>query len=618
MQSGLLVVSAASGLRIAYSYIRFSCKIQERGASLDRQTELSERYVKDHGLTLDDSLHLRDLGVSAFRGKNSKTGALAGFLAAIHSGRVRAGSVLLIENLDRLSRAELSESVALFLQIINSGVDIVTLIDGRTYTKRKLEMTDLIISIAVLSRGHEESSTKSFRVRDAYLRKVGKARELKGKFRITRMCPAWLRPNEQGGWEEIPEHGKVVREIFRLYDEGFGKWRICGILNERGIPTFARAKYWSARYIASVLTSPAVIGNFRPGHWTGGIHRYKEGEDIPGYFPRIISDELFQRCYSKLKSHYVPPTRPGRIHLLAGLVWCGHKDEQAVVWGTSKNEMRVNGVKTKYRYFYFVAKSVPVNRKQVYRSWNIADLERNFLLFCLNVDWDAIAEQKRTISNVDWAAKRKDLNVRRGELQKELENLYKMMASGEFKQAPDQIKKREKEQGEIDERLATIELEEAKEKETKEAMGAGFNEGEALMKKVLLDGADVDTRLRLREEIRKRVERIVIYAMGYDIGPMIRETTGVPLRVNAPTRCYKVLFRNGVVRWVVPNGKKDTEIKLILDDWEDSTAQAAAELKSPAVEEFQVPESTNRRGGRKKRTWQGMNNVDKKNGKKNI
>jgi hypothetical protein len=58
------------------------------------------------------------------------------------------------------------------------------------------------------------------------------------------------------------------------------------------------------------------------------------------------------------------------------------------------------------------------------------------------------------------------------------------------------------------------------------------------------------------------------------------------LREEALTRCYKVKFRNGVVRWVVPNGKKDTEIKSIMDDWEDSTAQAAAELKSPAVEKF--------------------------------
>ena len=56
-------------------------------------------------------------------------------------------SILLIESLDRLSRAEVLEAHALFLQIINAGITIVTLIDGRSYSKSSLNSNpvDLLI-----------------------------------------------------------------------------------------------------------------------------------------------------------------------------------------------------------------------------------------------------------------------------------------------------------------------------------------------------------------------------------------------------------------------------------------------------------------------------------------
>ncbi len=80
--------------RLAYSYIRFSSLEQAKGDSLRRQTALSEEYAENHGLQLDRSLSIRDLGVSAFRGKNRSTGGLAAFIRAVETGRVRRGSVL--------------------------------------------------------------------------------------------------------------------------------------------------------------------------------------------------------------------------------------------------------------------------------------------------------------------------------------------------------------------------------------------------------------------------------------------------------------------------------------------------------------------------------------------
>jgi DNA invertase Pin-like site-specific DNA recombinase len=72
--------------RTAYSYIRFSKPEQLKGDSLRRQLDASERLADKHGWPLDQTLSLRDLGVSAFRGRNAERGALKAFLDAVEEG----------------------------------------------------------------------------------------------------------------------------------------------------------------------------------------------------------------------------------------------------------------------------------------------------------------------------------------------------------------------------------------------------------------------------------------------------------------------------------------------------------------------------------------------------
>jgi hypothetical protein len=104
-------------LPVAYSYIRFSTSEQKKGDSLRRQTELSERYASTHGLTLDNSVHLHDLGLSAFDRSNIERGALGGFLEAVKRGQVAPGSFLLVESLDRLSRDKVLAALEIFISI---------------------------------------------------------------------------------------------------------------------------------------------------------------------------------------------------------------------------------------------------------------------------------------------------------------------------------------------------------------------------------------------------------------------------------------------------------------------------------------------------------------------
>jgi DNA invertase Pin-like site-specific DNA recombinase len=106
---------------LAYSYLRFCSQQQRKGDSLRRQIEARDRFIGERGLRLETSLQLQDLGVSAFRGKNRTTGALAGLLQAVEQGKVAKGSYLLVENLDRLTREQISDALELFLGILNRG-----------------------------------------------------------------------------------------------------------------------------------------------------------------------------------------------------------------------------------------------------------------------------------------------------------------------------------------------------------------------------------------------------------------------------------------------------------------------------------------------------------------
>ncbi len=105
----------------AISYLRFSSPKQQFTDSYRRQTVNTEKYCKANNLILDS--RLEDLGVSAWTGKNlDDESALGGFLKMVKAGQIPKGTVLICENLDRISRGKILEAVSLFTQILKAGL----------------------------------------------------------------------------------------------------------------------------------------------------------------------------------------------------------------------------------------------------------------------------------------------------------------------------------------------------------------------------------------------------------------------------------------------------------------------------------------------------------------
>lgn len=305
-------------MRLAISYVRWSTPEQRLGDSKRRQVLATEEYCREHNLLLDQQLV--DSGLSAYSGKHRREGsALSSFLKDIETGKVPKGAVLVVESLDRLTRQAIPEALELFLGIIRSGIDIVTLIDKQWYSRETIgEVQNLMVSIISLWRSHEDSRHKGERVGKAWLKKRELAVE--GGVPMTAACPGWIRLHKisktERCYELIPERAKKVRLIFWLTLRGWGAQRIAKLFNRHQLPPWGVARRqwgdpkkrqpkedqrgWHPSYIKKILSNRAVLGEFVP-HTVKDVvanqgklfKRHPVGPVLKNYYPRVISSGVF-------------------------------------------------------------------------------------------------------------------------------------------------------------------------------------------------------------------------------------------------------------------------------------------------------------------------------------
>ena len=265
-----------------------STDLQLKGDSLRRQLEASKKYTATHGLELVQDFALHDIGVSAYTGKNIASGRFGLFLTAVRAGKIEKGSYLLVESFDRMSRQEPIVALQPFIDIVKSGLKLVTLDDERVFSGN-ISFEDLIISIAKMSRANEESVRKSDRVAKAWKYK----RDTAGTKKLTARCPSWFRLlDDRQSFEIIEDRARIVRRMFDEAVAGLGAFSIVRRLNEEAVPTFSGKAGWQTSTVNKIIGSKAVIGEFQPNRLVNG-KRQAEGEPIKGYFPRILDDETF-------------------------------------------------------------------------------------------------------------------------------------------------------------------------------------------------------------------------------------------------------------------------------------------------------------------------------------
>jgi DNA invertase Pin-like site-specific DNA recombinase len=363
-------------MKKAFSYIRFSSPEQARGDSFLRQSERAQEWASKNGYEIAKTW--KDLGVSSYRGANVKAGQFAEFLRDVAADELPKGSVLILENLDRMSRQDPEDALMVFLGIIKKGIGILTLSDLKLYTKERLKQdrSMLLITLMVMTRANEESALKGERVAAAWARKRLAAREK--SIPLTNRIPGWLSSTRDatGRRTFTPDDIKAeaVHQIFVDTEQGLGRRAIVKKLNRGDVPSFLSKSGWQPSSVIKIIRSRTVVGEYQPHRRNEDGNRIPDGDPIKGYYPVIVDEALWARATAAVAARRNNAGgRPGleAANLLRGLAHCG-------VCG--KRMLFLNkGAPPKGGRYYVCSAAAREDKCDNRRLWNAKDVERYLL-----------------------------------------------------------------------------------------------------------------------------------------------------------------------------------------------------------------------------------------------
>lgn len=387
-----------------YSYLRFSTPKQAAGASRSRQLDYAKKWAADNNMVLDASLSMRDEGLSAFHQRHLKYGALGIFIEAINAGKIATGSVLIVEGLDRLSRAAPMQAQAQLQNIISAGVEVVTASDGKRYSSKSLadNPMDIIYAVLVMIRAHEESATKSKRVADQLQRKC--EGWLAGTYRGKISCganPSWVEwTGEQ--FRLKPGVADTVRHIVLRFTEGYGGAKIIDELRAKGISATGTRQ---ANNINQLVCA-------QPHLFIGNRKVLASGKEflLENYYPPLLTAEEFARLRIAIEQRRVKPrnvvAKATFVSVLTGggITYCGHCGAAVIARNQKRNPLKNGAV----YYRRVICPRCEVAGKGV-SGCNADVLEKAVFLFCADqINLDALTQSSEP--------QRAKLLIERGEL----------------------------------------------------------------------------------------------------------------------------------------------------------------------------------------------------------
>lgn len=299
-----------------YSYVRWSSDKQSTGTTKERQTTLAYKVADELGLELVEVL---DAGVSAFRGRNAQEGKLKDFIDAVKAGAIPSDSVLVVENLDRLSRDSITEALPLFIELLKLGLTIYTGEDKRLFTQESVNRnpTDLMLSILLFSRAHEESLTKSDRTLKNALTLIRRHQHGERVNIKSVGSNVWWVDDSGATIEPHPVYFPIAQEIIKLTLSGWGSYLIADHLNERYPPPKTnklkvRPERWSINLLRKFHISRALLGEKR-------LKLNGNEYVLENYYPALVDEASFYRIRELKQHHRATSTSKEYVSLATGI-----------------------------------------------------------------------------------------------------------------------------------------------------------------------------------------------------------------------------------------------------------------------------------------------------------
>jgi len=284
-------------VKLAFSYRRFSSRRQGDGSSLARQLEMAQDVCTANGWQLVDLPP--DAGVSAFKvdadalmAANMHKGNLATFLARVERGDIKRGSVLIIEKLDRFSRNFYDVVFPVWLNLLQSGVEIYSCVSNTHYSLEIIRKNPMLAGMALIemANANDYSSGMSNRINKAFSLRLaecakGKAMNLGG------WQPRWVDfhgSKGHAGEFSLNAHAVTIRRIAVEYIGGASMGTIAKGLIRDQVPTLMGGR-WNQGTIANLLQHETLVG-----------HKTIKGVRLERYYPAVITDAQYQQLRTKL------------------------------------------------------------------------------------------------------------------------------------------------------------------------------------------------------------------------------------------------------------------------------------------------------------------------------
>ena len=303
-------------MKPAYNYQRFSSMKQSSGDSLRRQSTAAHEFCIIHNLKLVETF--TDSGISGYKGKNfSHESALSQFLRLVESGTIQPNSVLILESMDRLSRQSILPCLGKFMEIINKGISLGVISQGKILTQDSITKNpmELMLVLVEFARANNESEMKSQRVKAVISKKIELIKAGQ-KVWFGAGKPTWIVGLKDGKFSMDAKRVKIVRDVFSRYLEGQTTNKIAESLNQNKTQTLRSREnsIWTNAGVAELLRNKNVIGWF-----------HINGVEIDDYYPAIITEKDFQEVQQKLafnvKRH--GGSKLGLVrNLFRGLLFC--------------------------------------------------------------------------------------------------------------------------------------------------------------------------------------------------------------------------------------------------------------------------------------------------------
>jgi len=159
--------------------------------------------------------------------------------------------------------------------------------------------------VSMMERAHGESARKSDMIGQVRARE--RQEEAAGLKKHKRTPPGWIEwDDEAQDYRLHPIHAPTIRRVFELAGEGLAQYQIARRLMEENYAPVYGGTFWNTSYISKLLDDDRVLGVYQPHKLVDG-ERVPEGEPLQGYYPELVTPEMFARA----QAHRVVPNHRG-------------------------------------------------------------------------------------------------------------------------------------------------------------------------------------------------------------------------------------------------------------------------------------------------------------------